>query len=76
MELGPYLALLVLFSEGLETPRCLFAVAAEELLVPVDFPAILVTTGMEKLVREVLALPGQLQLWASSAAHSSQEYSL
>lgn len=48
------MALLVLFREGIETPRCIFAVAAEELLVPVDFPAILVTTGTEKLVREVL----------------------
>lgn len=48
------MALLVLFSEGIETPRCIFAVAAEELLVPVDFPAILVTTGMKKLDRDVL----------------------
>lgn len=54
MELEPHLALLVLFSEGIETPRCIFAVAAEELLVPVDFPAILVTTGMKKLDRDVL----------------------
>lgn len=49
MELGPHLALL-----GIETPRYIFAVAAEELRVPVDFAAILVTTGMEKLVRKVL----------------------
>lgn len=39
----------------IKPPRCSFAVAAEELLVPVDFPAILVTTGMEKLIREVLS---------------------
>lgn len=54
MELAASLALLGLFSEMIETPRCICAVPAEDLLVPLDFPTILVTARMGELVREVL----------------------